>query len=93
MAVDYRPQPLAGNFGYDQRYNQPHFTNPWSPTSGGPSGPYQAPYASQSPTQMEHGSIPKSTPIPSMGYAANPAASSLGSGTFLLLRSQRLSTN
>ena len=78
MAVEYRPQPPVGGMGYDQnRYPHPQFTNPWQASvSASPSNPlYQAHYQ-HSPTSMEHS---KAQQV-SMGYAGNPAASSLGSG-------------
>ena len=81
MAVEYRPQPPVGGMGYDQnRYPHTQFTNPWQSTSTPQSNPLYQSHYQQSPTSMEHPAVSKQQAPVSMGYVANPAASTLGSG-------------
>lgn len=80
MAVDYRSQPGLGGMGYDSKYSHSHFGNPWGANapSNSPSL-YQSSYH-HSPTTLEQPQVSKGQSQMSMGYMANPAASSLGSG-------------
>ncbi|KAL9093717.1 MAG: hypothetical protein Q9159_000018 [Coniocarpon cinnabarinum] len=80
MAVEYRPP--VGGLGYEQsRYAHPQFSNPWhtSAVTSSPSNPLYPAHYNDSPTTLEHPSMAKTQPQVSMGYAGNPAASTLGS--------------
>ena len=80
MAIDSRPAHHLGSMGYDpMRQYQPQFTNPWGGSSNA-SPPHQM-YNSipQSASSTMDNSQASRAPIMSMGYVANPAASSLGS--------------
>lgn len=79
MAVDSRSHHQFGGMGYDSmRQYQPQFSNPWHTTTAAHSPHQMYQGLAQSSSEMDHHQSSRA-PIMSMGYVANPAASSLGS--------------
>ena len=82
MAMDSRPAHQLGGMGYDPlRHYQNQFGNPWGTGSNSPHQIYQG--LPQQSSAIDNQS--QRAPIMSMGYVANPAASSLVAPSFTLV--------